>query len=276
MTASAPRSSTSRSRRAGANGRLGWSRATPRSSRLRRPWSRTRAAAVRDDPAGQGAWRPGARPARGDVSPARKGPASQVVQARLLKQVARAPPHDLLYAATPRTPSQDAGRHTPPAQRTRDVSPTLRPRADRTDSRRAQVAGGRTGEPRDAEVMRERLEEKLADEPPEAIRGAGYQRMDQEMRAEYVRARERMLEALRSDRYFALLDRLDDLAADPPWSEKAAKPVDSVLRKRVDTTTRDWSSGSSSPTKPRIRTSANIGYTMPGRPPSGSVTPPNP
>ena len=44
------------------------------------------------------------------------------------------------------------------------------------------------GEPRDAEVMRERLEVMLADEPPEVVRGAGYRRMDEEMRAEYARA----------------------------------------------------------------------------------------
>ena len=78
------------------------------------------------------------------------------------------------------------------------------------------------GEPRDAEVMRERLEEMLADEPPEVVRGAGYQRMDEEMRAEYARARQRMLEALGSDRYFALLDRLDELA-DPPTVEREGR-----------------------------------------------------
>ena len=42
-----------------------------------------------------------------------------------------------------------------------------------------------------------------------------------------------MLEALDSDRYFALLDRLDELAAGPPWREKAARPAHSVLRTRV-------------------------------------------
>jgi CHAD domain-containing protein len=89
------------------------------------------------------------------------------------------------------------------------------------------------GEPRDAEVMRERLEEMLAGESPEVVRGAGYRRMDVEMRAEYARARERMLEALHSDRYFALLDRLDVLATAPPWRGKAGKPVHSVLRARV-------------------------------------------
>jgi len=57
--------------------------------------------------------------------------------------------------------------------------------------------------------------------------------MDEEMRAEYARARERMLEALVSDRYFALLDRLDQLASSPPWSETATEPADSVLRARV-------------------------------------------
>ena len=81
--------------------------------------------------------------------------------------------------------------------------------------------------------MRERLEVRLADEPPEVVRGAGYRRMDEEMRAEYAQARGRMLEALSSERYVALLDRLDDLATDPPWSGKAARPVHSVLRARV-------------------------------------------
>jgi hypothetical protein len=42
-----------------------------------------------------------------------------------------------------------------------------------------------------------------------------------------------MLEALGSDRYFTLLDRLDDLATAPPWSAQAARPVHTVLRKRV-------------------------------------------
>ena len=81
--------------------------------------------------------------------------------------------------------------------------------------------------------MRERLEEMLAEEPPEVVRGAGYQRMDEEMRAEYTQAREQLLQALGWIRYFALLKRLDELAAVPPWSEKASKPVDSVLRARV-------------------------------------------
>ncbi len=89
------------------------------------------------------------------------------------------------------------------------------------------------GVPRDAEVMRERLEERLAEEPPEVVRGAGYRRMDEEMRTDYAQAREGMLEALGSDRYLSLLDRLDDLVADPPWSDKAAEPVHSVLRARV-------------------------------------------
>jgi CHAD domain-containing protein len=89
------------------------------------------------------------------------------------------------------------------------------------------------GEPRDAEVMRGRLEQRLAEEPAEVVRGAGYRRMDEEMGAEYVRARARMLEELGSDRYFVLLDRLLELATDPPWSDKAAKPVHSVLRARV-------------------------------------------
>ena len=89
------------------------------------------------------------------------------------------------------------------------------------------------GDPRDAEVMRERLESMLADEPAEVIRGAGYERMDEEMRAEYAQARSRLVAAMESERYYALLDRLDELATDPPWTEKASQPVRKVLRKRM-------------------------------------------
>jgi CHAD domain-containing protein len=65
------------------------------------------------------------------------------------------------------------------------------------------------------------------------LRGAGYRRMEEEMRAEYSRARANLLEALGSARYFDLLDRLGEVTAEPPWSRKAAEPADAVLRKRV-------------------------------------------
>ena len=166
--------------------------------------------------------------------PSRKGPASQVVQARLLEQVAALRAYDPLA----RRDAPDAVHKMRVAvRRLRNVLASYRPLfvREQTEPVRDELKwlADVLGEPRDAEVMRERLEDMLAEEPPEVIRGAGYQRMDEEMRAEYALARERMLEALESERYFTLLDRLAELAASPPWSEKAAQPADTVLRARV-------------------------------------------
>jgi CHAD domain-containing protein len=174
--------------------------------------------------------------APGEVLPkqTRKRPASQVVLARLLEQVTVIHRYDPLA----RRDVPDAVHKMRVAvRRLRSALVTYRPLFVREQTELIREVlkwlAAVLGEPRDAEVMRQRLEEMLAEESPEVVRGAGYRRMDEEMRAEYARARERMLEALGSERYFGLLDRLDELAAAPPWTEKAARPVRSVLRKRV-------------------------------------------
>lgn len=166
--------------------------------------------------------------------PTRKGSASQVVQARLLEQVSVIRRYDPLV----RRDVPDAVHKMRVAvRRLRSALATYRPLfvREQTEPVREELKwlAAALGDPRDAEVMRERLEGMLTEEPPRVVSGSGYQRMDQEMRAEYAAARERMLEALGSDRYLALLDRLDELAAGPPWSEKAAKPVGSEMRGRV-------------------------------------------
>ncbi len=174
------------------------------------------------------------RPEKVSPKTTRKSPASQVVQARLAEQVAVIRRYDPLV----RRDAPDAVHKMRVAvRRLRNALASYRPLfvREQTDPVRDELKwlAGVLGEPRDAEVMRARLEEMVTEESPEVVRGAGYQRMDEEMRAEYTQARERMLDALGSDRYFALLDRLDDLAATPPWSDKAAKPVHSVVRSRV-------------------------------------------
>ena len=174
------------------------------------------------------------RPEQVPPSPTRTAPASQVLQARLLEQVTVIRRYDPLV----RRDAPDAVHKMRVAvRRLRSALATYRPLfvREQTEPVRDELKwlAAALGEPRDAEVMRERLEVMLAEEPPEVVRGAGYQRMDEEMRAEYTQARGRMLEALGSTRYFALLDRLDELAAGPPWSEKATQPVHSVLRTRV-------------------------------------------
>ena len=174
------------------------------------------------------------RPEQVPPSPTRTAPASQVLQARLLEQVTVIRRYDPLV----RRDAPDAVHKMRVAvRRLRSALATYRPLfvREQTEPVRDELKwlAAALGEPRDAEVMRERLEVMLAEEPPEVVRGAGYQRMDEEMRAEYTQARGRLLAALGSTRYFALLDRLDELAAGPPWSEKAAQPVHSVLRTRV-------------------------------------------
>jgi len=164
----------------------------------------------------------------------RDSPASQLLQARLLEQVTVIRRYDPLV----RRDAPDAVHKMRVAvRRLRNALATYRPLfvRERTEPVREELKwlAAELGEPRDAEVMRERLELMLAHEPPEVVRGAGYQRMDEEMRAEYEQSRDKMLGALDSERYFALLDRLDDLAAGPPWSDKAAQPAHAVLRARV-------------------------------------------
>lgn len=166
--------------------------------------------------------------------PTRKRPASLVVQRRLRAQVEAMRRNDPLV----RHDAPDAVHQMRVAvNRLRYALASYRPVLvrEQTDGIRDELKwlAAALGEPRDAEVMRQRLEQMLADEDPEVVRGAGYERMDQEMGEQYSLARARMLHALGSDRYFALLDRLDELSTDPPWRGKAAVPVHAVLRKRV-------------------------------------------
>ena len=126
----------------------------------------------------------------------RTAPASQVLQAMLLEQVSVIRRYDPLV----RRDAPDAVHNMRVAvRRLRSALATYRPLfvREQTEPVRDELKwlAAELGEPRDAEVMRERLEVMLAEEPPEVVRGAGYQRMDEEMRAEYKQARGRMLEA---------------------------------------------------------------------------------
>ena len=166
--------------------------------------------------------------------PTERSPASLVVQARLLEQVTVIRRGDPLV----RCDAPDAVHQTRVAvRRLRNALATFRPLLvrEQTEPIRDELKwlADTLGDPRDAEVMRERLEEMLAEQPAEVVRGASYRRMDEEMRSEYAWSRERMLETLGSGRYLTLLERLDELALRPPWSDKAVESVDSVLRRRV-------------------------------------------
>ena len=70
------------------------------------------------------------------------------------------------------------------------------------------------GRARDAEVMRERLAEMVREEPADLVLGPVYQAIAEDLGAEHHAATADVAEALRSQRYFALLDGLEALLAD--------------------------------------------------------------
>lgn len=72
------------------------------------------------------------------------------------------------------------------------------------------------GVARDAEVLAERYERALAALPPELVRGPVRERLVGGVQRTYRSGRRRSLAAMRSQRYFQLLDELDALAQNPP------------------------------------------------------------
>jgi CHAD domain-containing protein len=89
--------------------------------------------------------------------------------------------------------------------------------------------GGVLGEARDAEVLDARLEGRVRETPAELLPGPVQARIRGHFAALEAAARTSLLEALDSQRYFALLDELDKLLADPPVTAKARGPAGKVL-----------------------------------------------
>lgn len=94
---------------------------------------------------------------------------------------------------------------------------------------------GILGVARDAEVLAEKYETVLANLPAELIRGPVYERLVEGAKRRYRAGWKRSLVAMRSERYFRLLDGLEALvAAERPVSETGAEPepvtVDAAYR----------------------------------------------
>jgi CHAD domain-containing protein len=96
---------------------------------------------------------------------------------------------------------------------------------------------GVLGEVRDIEVLRERLLAELAALPADLVVGPVRPRVTGQLGGEYDAARERLLEAMVTARYFALLDRLEQLEAEPPLAELAHGNARDVL---AGHTQRSW------------------------------------
>ncbi len=92
---------------------------------------------------------------------------------------------------------------------------------------------GELGVARDQEVLAARLRARLDDVPRPLRRGPVKARLRIWDAARTKAARRRALAALDSDRYLALLDRLDALLADPPLRKAASRDAAEVLARAV-------------------------------------------
>ncbi|MDQ0731243.1 CYTH and CHAD domain-containing protein [Arthrobacter sp. B1I2] len=90
------------------------------------------------------------------------------------------------------------------------------------------------GQPRDAEVLRVQLRGQLAALPPgEGVAGATTQ-LEQRTGSDYDAAYRLLQEALLTDRYFRLLDKLEDFRDNPPVRAQAVRSGRRAAAKAVD------------------------------------------
>lgn len=172
------------------------------------------------------------RPEFGDFTP--KSRARDIVHAHLAEQVGAIVEWDPKV----RTDEYDAVHKMRVAtRRLRSALASFRPLLDRsqTDPIRDELKWIATelGGPRDAEVLRERLLAEIAAEPAELVLGAISSRVGTELQADHQKAHAELVEALDSARYFRLLDRLDALVLDPPFTEAGDRKARRVLTKCV-------------------------------------------
>ena len=104
-------------------------------------------------------------------------------------------------------------------------APVLQPGA--TDHLRGELKwlGGLLAEARDAQVLRERLDAIVAEQPADLVLGRVLARIDDELRAKLRAGRTVADAALNSERYFRLLDGLEAFLEEPPLLEAASLPA---------------------------------------------------
>ena len=121
-------------------------------------------------------------------------------------------------------------------RRLRSALATYRPVIDRGvgDPIRDELKwlAGELGVARDAEVQREHFADEVAEQPVELVMGRVAGRIDDHLRGVYKAGRAGALAALDTERYFRLLDTLDELIAKPPVTgddRKAKKQIPDLL-----------------------------------------------
>ena len=161
--------------------------------------------------------KPALRPA-----PEPTGPASAVLLSYLGLQVEALKKHD----PGVRENAPDAVHQLRvAARRMRSALATFRKLADPevTGSLRSELQwlAGTVGEARDNEVMRARLMDLIGAEPQDLLLGPVARQVEEHFDAAAHGARAKGLAALKSARYFRLLDSLDAFLAEPPLTETA-------------------------------------------------------
>lgn len=164
-------------------------------------------------------------------------PASRMVQARIAEQLVELKRQDPLARADV---ADGVHKLRVAMRRLRSALATFRPLLDRevSDPIRDELkwVASELGKARDAEVAQNRLTE-LADLEPGLVDDNLADQAGGELEHRHVLAHQAALEALQSGRYLALLDALDRLVADPPWTDSAGRPTKKVLPARVR---HDW------------------------------------
>ncbi len=98
--------------------------------------------------------------------------------------------------------------------------------------------GGVLAEARDAQVMQERLSALVMQQETELVLGPVQTRIDDEMRGKFRKGRADADEALNSQRYYRLLDRLETFLGAPPLTEgargRARKIAPALLQADLD------------------------------------------
>lgn len=126
-------------------------------------------------------------------------------------------------------------------RRLRSALATFRPLFDPgvTEPLRAELGwlGRSLGVARDQEVVRERLERLVDEEPPELVMGPVRDRLKFWCNQVAGAADAEVGTVLASGRYLRLLTALDELVEAPPWTGVADEPARDVLRRQVR---RDW------------------------------------
>ena len=167
------------------------------------------------------------------LSPKPKGPAGEVLLAYLNEQVHALTEQDPLV----RLDAEDAvHRMRVATRRMRSALATYGKLLKDTEAVRflrdeLKWLAGVLGEARDAEVMHDRLKEMIAKEPEELVMGPVARRVDIELGADYQQAHDRALEALDSQRYFHLVEKLGSFLAAPVLTTEGTEPARNVIPK---------------------------------------------